>query len=411
MRRFHPIPVGGEVSRETGMSRQLHLLAYLLVFGPQEPSGFAGVTNLMMRLAERGHHIHVVCREQNFTGDKPYYEWATGGSLRVYPVASGSGRVKFALAALKQGLRIARSEPIDVVYSHIIQYYALLSSTVARMIGRPHVFWLCGGGREQTADMGVLSRIGSSLRIRLVFATSTRIFTCTEFCKKEQAAQYEIRPDKFTIIPNGVELELFGTRASQGRSDGDIGGHILYVSSLGRLKGIDVLLEAVALLQRRGLAVSVSVIGEDGDWGEEARRFAQERGLAGVRFLGLTPHSELPQHMADCDIFCVPARFQGFGRVYVEAMAAGKPVVATNVGGVPEVVADGQTGLLVEPGNPAALAEALERLIRDRALARRLGEQALRAAQERYSNAVVAGLYEAALLDVVSGVGHRRRSS
>jgi len=245
------------------------------------------------------------------------------------------------------------------------------------------------------------TRMSSSVRVRLIFAASTRIVTCSEFCRNDQEAQYGAPLSKFVIIPHGADTELFSPVGQSHQPDATQEGQILYLSSLAHRKGIDVLLEAVGLLQSRGVKASLTAIGENGDWGAEARHFVHRQGLTNVEFLGPVPHDELPKHLGACQVFCVPARFQGFGRVYVEAMAAGKPIVATTVGGIPEVVMDGETGLLVKPGDPVALAEALERVLIDRDLAQRLGTQGQRMAQERYSNQAVAEQYEKALLHVV----------
>jgi glycosyltransferase involved in cell wall biosynthesis len=113
----------------------------------------------------------------------------------------------------------------------------------------------------------------------------------------------------------------------------------------------------------------------------ELRVYASERGVDDlVTFEGF--RADVPQVMADLDVFVLPSLWEGFGLVLVEAMAAGRPVVASAVGPISEIVVDGVTGLLVPPGDPDALAEAIVRLLQDPELAAALG-RAGRARVER----------------------------
>ncbi len=115
----------------------------------------------------------------------------------------------------------------------------------------------------------------------------------------------------------------------------------------------------------------------------EMRQLAQELGLAGrVHFLGQRP--DIPDLLGALDIFVLPSHSEGVSLALLEAMAAGLPVIATAVGGLPEVVTDGVNGLLIPPQDPEALAQALARLLDDPALAKKLGENARRHVEEKF---------------------------
>ena len=129
---------------------------------------------------------------------------------------------------------------------------------------------------------------------------------------------------------------------------------------------------------------------------------------ARIRLHGKRPHDELPAFYRRADVLVVPSLSEAFGKPAVEAMASGLPVVATRVGGIPEVVADGETGLLVPPNDPVALAEAMGRLAADPALRARLGAAGRARAEERFSYDRIAR--EVETLDEESPAPSRPRS-
>jgi glycosyltransferase involved in cell wall biosynthesis len=122
----------------------------------------------------------------------------------------------------------------------------------------------------------------------------------------------------------------------------------------------------------------------DGPLRDTLRDQARALGLDGaVRFLGAVPEAwRLLPHF---DVFALPSRWEGMSNGLLEAMAAGRPIVATTAGGNPELITDGETGLLVPPEDPGALAAAIARLVRDPALARRLGDAARRRVEKDYT--------------------------
>jgi glycosyltransferase involved in cell wall biosynthesis len=167
----------------------------------------------------------------------------------------------------------------------------------------------------------------------------------------------------------------------------------LRVLGVGRLvekKGFDVMVEACAVLRRRGVPFEALIVGQDDRHGEAVRQRIAELGLeAQVGLPGPMSQAELLTQYRRASALCMPCRVlpadrDGIPNVLVEAMAAGAPVVATAVSGIPELVDDGVNGLLVAPDEPEALADALIRLHRDPALAERLTAAAHRTVRERF---------------------------
>jgi glycosyltransferase involved in cell wall biosynthesis len=195
-------------------------------------------------------------------------------------------------------------------------------------------------------------------------------------------------PGKVRCIHNGVDTARFaprpapqGLRASLGLPEG-----APVVASVGRFvafKGYATLLEAAHLVRAAAPDAHWLVVGDGELRGDlEARRRALE--LEGcVWFTGW--REDVPDLLALCDLFVLPSLGEHFGRVLIEAMAMARPVVATDAGGVPEIVIAEETGLLVPPGNPKALAEAVLALLADPARARDLGAAGRRRAEACFS--------------------------
>ena len=170
-------------------------------------------------------------------------------------------------------------------------------------------------------------------------------------------------------IPNGTDLGL-GAAAAWPRP------FILSVGRLSAYKGTDILLLAFAGLAAEEPGLDLLVCGPDQAQGRLAR-FAARLGLGRrVRLLGDVPAARVGRLLRGCLFFVLPSRQENLPMALLEAMAAGKAVLACSVGGVKEIVTHGKDGLLVEPRDPAALAAAMLRLARDRRLRERLGRRA-----------------------------------
>jgi glycosyltransferase involved in cell wall biosynthesis len=181
--------------------------------------------------------------------------------------------------------------------------------------------------------------------------------------------------ERLHVIHVGIPIEQF-TRSRNGdrRATGD--PTILFIGRQVPEKGQTVLLEATALLAERGHAVYVTLAGE-GPARPALERHAKRLGIASrVTFPGVVGQEEIHALYAGASIFCLPSFAEGVPGVLMEAMAMEIPVVSTRITGIPELIDDGRTGLLVAPGRPDELAGALERLLADPSLARELGSRA-----------------------------------
>jgi glycosyltransferase involved in cell wall biosynthesis len=206
------------------------------------------------------------------------------------------------------------------------------------------------------------------------------------------------------VIPSGVDTERFQPRAGArvaAKARLGVPPDRPLIGTVGRLegrKGTATLIEAAARLADYGAADVGVVVAGDGPLRGELRGLVERLGLAAcVTLLG--QRSDVREVLAALDVFVLPSRTEGMSNALLEAMAMACPVVATAVGGTPEVVVPGETGVLVPPAEPAAMAAAVARLLAAPELAARLGAAARRRIENRYgSRAMVRrleGLYAA----------------
>jgi phosphatidylinositol alpha-1,6-mannosyltransferase len=203
-------------------------------------------------------------------------------------------------------------------------------------------------------------------------------------------------PASLTVIPPGVDPPSDPGALPAARPTVLTIAQLIY-----GYKGHDVLIRALADVRTRVPDVEWVVIG-DGPLRPGLEALASSCGLAGTaRFLGAVCDEERNCWLRRADVFAMPSRLpgEGFGIAYLEAGAYGKPVVAGNIAGPLEAVADGVSGILVDPTDPAAVGEAVTRLLLDRELARRLGRNGAARAQA-FAWPVIAGQVEAALLEL-----------
>ena len=221
---------------------------------------------------------------------------------------------------------------------------------------------------------------------RLAHRLATHVTAVSE-AVAESVVALGVPRARITVIPNGVDAARFvppapAEEARQALS-ADASPLVGSVGCLAARKDYGTLLEALRLLADRGLAFRVALVGDGPDRAALEARCAA-LGLADrVRFLG--ERADVDRLLPGMDVFVLSSREEGIPNALLEAMAAGRACVATAVGGTPEVLRDGETGWLVPPGEPAALADALGQALTRPAEARRRGEAACRVAREELS--------------------------
>jgi len=268
-----------------------------------------------------------------------------------------------------------RARAVDVV--QCFQWRpALIAMAAARLAGRGRIV---AGRRSAPVERGVRGVLEE-----LVVRAADRVIVNAEALRPRGAAGARTE-----VIPSGVDTDVFAPRPP-GRADArarlGLGAADVVIGTVGRLerrKGTAVLIEAAARLAKFGLPeVQVLVVG-DGPLRDELSALAVRLGIPDrIHMLG--DRSDVPEVLAALDLFVLPSRTEGMSNALLEAMATALPVVATAVGGNPEVISTERTGVLIPPDDSSALADAVRRLVTTPALAQRLGAAARRDVEDRY---------------------------
>jgi phosphatidyl-myo-inositol alpha-mannosyltransferase len=293
------------------------------------------------------------------------------GTGYAFPANGSVGRVTLGWRFKQQAREVLDAQRFDILHFHE-PFVPFLSPTVLDAsttvnIATFHAF----GGFSPSYWIGsrFAGRLAARLDGRIAVSGAARHFIDRYFT------------GDYRIIPNGVDLDRFtDAEPYEALRDGTL--NILFVGRLEERKGLIHLLQAYHRLRKRRVDARLLVVGS-GPKLREYRRFTGLRGIRDVEFLGRAGDDAKARYFASADIFCAPATGQeSFGIVLLEAMAAGVPIVASDIHGYKRVVERGVQGLLVEPKNPRALAAALYTLARDAELRHDMGEAGRQRAPE-----------------------------
>ena len=365
----------------------LHLITELDIGGAQK-----ALARLLAHIDRRRFAPAVVCL---YNGDK-----AVAREIRALgiPVTDLGMTAKWRFDALWRLYRLLRRE--HPVILHTWMFHANIPGRVlGHLAGVPIVI-----SSERT--MGQESRFRYALN-RLTHPLADRVVCVSQRVADFAAGVIGIPPQKLVVVPNGIPVEEFQmdnkaeTRAALG-----ISVTSLVIGTVGRLhpvKGTRHLIEAFAQC-RTSCQLVLLVIG-DGPQRAQLESLAQRLGIADrVYFLG--NRTDVPRLLQAMDVFVLPSEWEGMPNAALEAMATGLPVVATAVGGTPEVVVDGVTGLLVPPRNSEALAQAIAQLLADPELRRRMGQAGRERVEQLFSVEQMVRKTEALYEELLYSVDH-----
>jgi len=296
---------------------------------------------------------------------------------------------------------VMRRKP-DVIHAHSYGYYHTIVGALTRRIQRrPFVFtphfhpaWSMwgGGGRRVLRDLfdPIVGRQTVSAADHMIFVTDLE--------RRQMQEARLLKHDRWSVIPNGVDPAAFLEPDEKALAEfrerfldvpeksSGADGIVLYAGRLSTNKGLLQLLDATRTLVKKKPEIRILIVGSDDGLEERLKRKVTEDGLdRWVTFTGHLSDELYPQAYHACDLFILPSEYEAFGIVLLEAMVAGKPCIGSDRGGVPEVISDGETGMIIPYDDPPAIHDAVMKVLSDEKLAARFGKAGKEKALSGYS--------------------------
>lgn len=329
----------------------------------------------------------ILCSTRRAEG--PLLEQALAAGVRMLPLAR---RSTTSLSSWRPLVRLLRRDRIDIVHAHMfgsnVWASVLAPATgVPVLVAHEHGWSYRGRPLRQFLDRELIAR---SANVMIAVSDEDR---------RSMIEVERIDPEKIVVLPNGIDPPPREGRDIRTELGFDVDAPVVgSVGSLLPVKGFDVLIESAKLLRERHPKLRVLIIGQGVSEPDLRRRIAAADLGRTVMLMGPRPRDEVPAFIRAFDVAVCCSRREGCPLSVLEYMAAGKPVVATRVGGLPELVRDGRTGVLVPPEDSGALAAALGSLLADAGRRRDLGRHGMEVQRVEYSLDLqverIEGLYE-----------------
>jgi N-acetyl-alpha-D-glucosaminyl L-malate synthase BshA len=351
----------------------------------------AVATELGVALAERGHEIHFVSYAQPFRlggfHERVFFHEV---EMEGYPLFE---HPPYTLALAVAIHDAARKHKLDLVHMHYAIPHAASAYLARQMLApeRPLKIVTTLHGTDITL-VGLHPSFHAITRFSIL--ESDGLTAVSSYLRDETVRDFSVPSSRIEVIPNFVDTDVWrpdrepchrATLAPRGEKI------VMHISNFRTVKRVEDVVTVFAGIAARVPARMVFV-GDGPDRPRAAQRAAELGVQDQVVFLG--KHQSVDELLACADLFLLPSETESFGLAALEAMACGAPVIASRAGGLPEVIDDGETGILCDVGATDAMAEAGVRLLTDDDLHARIAGAALRAAEQRFSADVVVPSYE-----------------
>lgn len=339
--------------------------------------------HLAEHLAQRGHEVHVIT---SLDEGLPEENYEKGFYIHRLPRT----KIRFAGAFIFWAdiVRVIEKISPDIVHAQSlgIGVPALLSKNLLKI---PYVVW------GQGSDV-YLPDWFTKLTSKTIIKNANSVIALTEDMKRAMQAIYN---RDITIVPNGIDLKEYISELPVQNVEG-AEKRILFVGRLHPVKGVQYLLGAMKMVHQELPEAKLILVG-DGEEREHLENLTDSLGIRGcVEFAGRVPHERVKDYMNQAEVFVLSSLSEGFPVTILEAMACGLPVVATRVGGVPDIIKNGTNGYLVDTMNQEQIAEALLNLLQDKQLRKDISENNREGVRRYRWDAVAAtleGVYQKSL--------------
>lgn len=361
-------------------------------FPPATGGGEQLVYNLARMQVSMGHEVHVITTDltrelpREVNRDLPRREVMDGIEVIRMKARStflpiwGYGSIFFGLRK-----KIGEINP-DMVHTHSYGYFH--SDYLARL--RKRSKWkLVMTSHGFTPGRGLLKQIKIIYTALIGKKTIKRLDGAIALTEREEKIFKKLGARNTFVVPSGVDSSMFENLPSSKilrDKHGIKGSVILSVGRLEKIKGHEFLIRAFSKTTKNHPDTTLVIVGED--WGELAdlKKHVERAKLQGkVIFTGFVPHNNIQGFYSAADVFVLPSKRESFGMVLLEAMLCKKACISTRVGVAPEIIEDGETGMIVEHGDLKQLSHAMSRLLEDEELRRRFGEKGREKVKNKYS--------------------------
>ncbi len=339
------------------------------------------VQELSKNLLKLGHDVTAICWSPNkamsseiIDGIKVYYVPALTRHEYIDQYLSMPLLIYFLRHYLSKN-------DFDIIHGHgIISFGYLFAKKLRLVSSKPFVYTLYGLGWKHWASLQ--SRSPHLVRFQRFThimdkecaQKADHVIAISKNTALDAIKEYKVIPNKINVIPGGVDKTNLDNHFTSGEILENMENKqvILFVGSLSEQKGLTYLIKAAKIVLNKFPDTVFLVIGRGKK--DPFENIVNQLGIAtAFSFLGEKPHNEIRKYYESADIFVLPTLYEGFGLVYTEAMAAGKPIVATKIGPIPEIIIDGKTGLLVKPKAIKDLAKAMIMLLANKDAAKKMG--------------------------------------
>ena len=269
----------------------------------------------------------------------------------------------------------------DIIHSHVALPDGYCGMLIAKEYKKPLVVTIHGQDFQHT----IFKNKKCKVNIEKTINSSKKVIVVSDKLKKIGENLLKINKEKVTVIPNGINLEDNVNEKSILLREYENKKIILSVSHLKKSKGIQLNLKAISKNIKKYNNLFYIIVGSGKEKGE-LEKFSKQLCIQNnVEFVGEIPHKKVMEYMSICDIFSLPSYNEGFGVVYLEAMANGKPVIGVKGQGIDSIVEHKKNGMLVKPKDIDSLNKALTYLIENPQVAKKMGERARKLILENYT--------------------------
>jgi glycosyltransferase involved in cell wall biosynthesis len=348
--------------------------------------------NIIKHLAKHDYQFHAISAyiriRHSLPNLTPHQVGTTETQPSPNPIRKYTQHLEFLTRSTLKAKKLLKQEKIHIIHHMFPAVHNQTFSPLALTGGTRNIPFIFGPISahffKRPIDEKLLQPITAKLHKNTV-KKANQLITITHQIKK----LYQNTAKPTQVIPLGVDTNTFKPTASPNSENPEI----LYIGSLYPLKGVQHLIHAFSIVTQQHPNARLRIIGT-GPQENSLKNLTNTLQLnKNIIFQGYIPHTKIASYYQKCTIFCFPSQGEPFGKSIIEAMACAKPVIATNTGGAPEIIKNNKTGILTSPAQPKQLAQKILYLLNNPDIMQKLGQNARRTAENKYSWEKIAEKY------------------